>query len=308
MNNAFTDDLTKNYRANGVDYFVSKYSFSKGYVYSMASKLHLTRGPSKTKEDIPIVLDLYYNQRKPISYVMKAVCMGKSTVIRILKQYGTGGRSAIEASSDKYNCDESFFSKIDTPEKAYWFGFIAADGNLHNKKLQICLSKKDEGHLLKFCKRIGYDGPLCKDKTNLRLTIARIKIFNDLKKLGLEENKTFKINGRIFNRIPREFLADAILGYFDGDGCFSRIKGGKFLSFSIVGNRSFLLFFRRFFLSFGLPLSAPRRDKRTKQTFCVCLFINRDRAIKLFDVLYAEGRTKDFLSRKKERLNRVANG
>ena len=36
-----------------------------------------------------------------------------------------------------YCCDEKYFEKIDSPEKAYWLGFIAADGNIY----------KREGHL-----------------------------------------------------------------------------------------------------------------------------------------------------------------
>ena len=30
-----------------------------------------------------------------------------------------------------YYYDESYFEQINTPEKAYWLGFIAADGNLY---------------------------------------------------------------------------------------------------------------------------------------------------------------------------------
>ena len=36
-----------------------------------------------------------------------------------------------------YCCNEKYFEKIDSPEKAYWLGFIAADGNIY----------KREGHL-----------------------------------------------------------------------------------------------------------------------------------------------------------------
>ena len=31
----------------------------------------------------------------------------------------------------KYNFKEDIFSKIDTAEKAYWLGFLYADGSIH---------------------------------------------------------------------------------------------------------------------------------------------------------------------------------
>lgn len=41
----------------------------------------------------------------------------------------------------KYNYNRNFFSKIDTEDKAYWAGFIAADGNVRKDygKLELNL-------------------------------------------------------------------------------------------------------------------------------------------------------------------------
>ncbi|MBC8427393.1 MAG: hypothetical protein H8D97_00730 [Proteobacteria bacterium] len=51
--------------------------------------------------------------------------------------------------------NEEYFNNIDTKEKAYWLGFIYADGsvsqeNSKDKRLEIGLSSKDEKHLQKF--------------------------------------------------------------------------------------------------------------------------------------------------------------
>ena len=34
----------------------------------------------------------------------------------------------------KYNVNEQYFSDIDSPEKAYWLGFLSADGYVHQER------------------------------------------------------------------------------------------------------------------------------------------------------------------------------
>ena len=53
--------------------------------------------------------------------------------------------------------NENIFDSIDTEEKAYWLGFIFADGNISSigNRLEIRLSYNDLTHLEKFRKFIG---------------------------------------------------------------------------------------------------------------------------------------------------------
>lgn len=53
-----------------------------------------------------------------------------------------------------YKINENYFENIDNKNKAYWLGFIAADGNVYGNKLSIELNSKDEGHL-KIFRRFG---------------------------------------------------------------------------------------------------------------------------------------------------------
>ena len=76
----------------------------------------------------------------------------------------------------KYNCNYDYFKIIDTPEKAYWLGFIMADGCVMISKrirklktyetiqqryfLKIALSSVDTQHLEKFNQCINSSYPV----------------------------------------------------------------------------------------------------------------------------------------------------
>jgi len=251
------------------------------------------------ESEIQDLLNDYYENKYTIKRCVEKYASSKSTIINLLKKRGTGGRSRDDYNNNIYQCDESFFEQVDSHEKAYWFGFIAADGNIYNQKLQIALNEKDEEHLIKFCKRIGYTGVLYDDRTIKRLMICRKKIVLDLKKLGLIENKTLLIDETIFDQIPKEYLRSCILGYIDGDGSF--YYSGKYLNFSIVGNEKFLIFLRKYFCDFGIKLSTPKKDKRTKQTFYSYSRLNKEYIDSLLNILYKDA-SEDFLERKQNKL------
>lgn len=51
------------------------------------------------------------------------------------------------------------FEKIDNEEKAYWLGFLYADGNVSLKedKIELSLAEKDLNHIKKFKNFIGLE-------------------------------------------------------------------------------------------------------------------------------------------------------
>jgi len=60
------------------------------------------------------------------------------------------------------------FDKINTPEKAYWLGFIVADGylNVERRMLRIKLGNKDKHHLEKFILFLNGDNTMLKSETH----------------------------------------------------------------------------------------------------------------------------------------------
>lgn len=108
----------------------------------------------------------------------------------------------------KYKVNAHYFAKIDSEEKAYWIGFITADGTIVRTRkmgaLAIGLAYSDTSHLIKFKKDIGSEHKLyyesCRSKkkgTFCEKSIIRIvctKLVDDLICLGVTPRKSFTIH------------------------------------------------------------------------------------------------------------------
>ncbi len=127
----------------------------------------------------------------------------------------------------------SIFKNIDTEEKAYWLGFIYADGSVDNrhKKLKVTLSEKDENHLLKLKKFLEHDKPLYRYaekpfnlnsdyicKPQIELSAYSVELFNSLQKFGIIPNKTYNFCLDL-SAIPNHLHKHFWRGMIDGDGC-----------------------------------------------------------------------------------------
>jgi len=122
----------------------------------------------------------------------------------------------------KYIFNEDIFNIIDNSEKAYWIGFLMADGWV-TKTGRLGLSLKDGEMIYKFRLFLGNENIPIKDTNNCagivnqkRLEISSVKLVKDLSKYGMIPNKTYRT--QILN-IPEKYLSHFIRGYFDGDGC-----------------------------------------------------------------------------------------
>lgn len=125
----------------------------------------------------------------------------------------------------KYTLNEDSFSSISTPEKAYWLGFLTADGCVRENLSTVTLHLKaeDASHLDKLQEALESNYPV---KTALRdnsayasLTVCSKKLVRDLVRLGVHSNKT---NNVCPWDEPSELVADYWRGVFDGDGCLTQ--------------------------------------------------------------------------------------
>ena len=145
-------------------------------------------------------------------------------------------------SSKKYVYNEDYFKKIDTEDKAYWLGFICADGyiNVKNKRLILELKYSDRSHIEKFKKCINSNNPIFDYEQNLgkssRIVITG-GIFDTLYDYGFTSNKSYELKIP-YDIIPSDFIRHFIRGYFDGDGSiyFDKNKNKYRISFVSLEN------------------------------------------------------------------------
>lgn len=133
--------------------------------------------------------------------------------------------------------NEDFFEVIDTEEKAYWLGFIAADGCVyergpHKERLgfSMSLAEKDYNHLLKFKESLYINQLPHKRKRALFgpelisyfYQLSSTKLCIDLVNKGITPRKSLILEPP--KNVPGELVHHWVRGYFDGDGCVSDSK------------------------------------------------------------------------------------
>lgn len=120
----------------------------------------------------------------------------------------------------KFN--ENFFDEIDTEEKAYWLGFLYADGAISSSRntIELSLKSTDIHHLEKFRDALGFskDKHIFQDDIRCRIEITNKHLKQSLIKLGCVPRKSLVLTFPSQEILPQKFLYDFIRGYIDGDG------------------------------------------------------------------------------------------
>lgn len=180
--------------------------------------------------------------------------------------------------NNTYTFNEYYFDNIDNEHKAYWLGFLYADGYILSKRncpnkvneqqsFGFSISAEDSELFEKFKKDLNANNPVhyyknysssfTSTKNSGRILLTSQHTVNSLKKLGLVENKTFFLKEP---PIDKKWLPAFLRGYSDGDGSVYICQNGKF-GWSILGTKEFLTFIQKF-LGTQVKLSQrfPERD------------------------------------------------
>jgi hypothetical protein len=222
---------------------------------------------------------------------------------RILKR---GGRDKI-IPGKKYNFNESFFEKIDTENKAYWLGFLFADGFVRKRgnsfNIELKLASRDRNHLLKFKEAIESNNKI-KDSFIKRtykskdviyyssgLCLSSKKMFQDLERHGCVERKSLILEPP--KNVSEDLIPHFIRGYFDGDGYISNyiLRSKKEYKIGILGTQCLLEWINKILSQNGLS----KRKINFRNKISIIQYNKKDKDL-FFDYLYKNANI--FLERK----------
>lgn len=267
--------------------------------------------PKRTDKSIEEKVMSLYLEGKSFNKVAKECDLHSCTVGRIIKRNGIS--IPHKERVRKYSFDSSFFSDINTEEKAYWLGFIVADGYLMEDGLRIALSTKDINHLEEFKKAIKSDHPISITASNgfdvetsvCVIAIYSTEIVKQLNKLGLTNNKTFDAK---FPILKPELIHHFARGFFDGDGSIStyQVFNNKphcpnyYTKYEVTftGTIDFLSDIKSYMIQAGLnpDVKLQQRHKDRDNNVRTLKYSGKRNAQKIFSYLYKDATV--FLQRK----------
>lgn len=213
--------------------------------------LHNYSSSSKLVKDIEFChnkagyIEVLLNNRNRIDYNVYDY-LGKDTEQKVDNLY--------KSKYGKYEVNQNYFSVIDNEFKAYWLGFLYADGcvrlnNSNGKKtnsLSLGLASIDIEHIQKFRDSIQATNKI-EHKEHLggkyhsdRITITNAKICEDLNELGCTPRKSLTLTFPSCEQMPNNMVRHFIRGYFDGDGCIHINLNKRTVSLSFIGTKDFL--------------------------------------------------------------------
>lgn len=238
------------------------------------------------------IIDTMYKSGEKIDDIRFYLHCKEGTLRNYLKENGyvkrkrntVNGKERLKASRKHY-FNEKYFEEIDTEDKAYWLGFLYADGNVSygkdqygNKKgctVELTLAEQDKNHLYKFLKCLDADNnyPLKKRIVKLnekefisyRLSLNSVVLGNDLENLGCIPHKSLILRRP---NIAKHLIRHFVRGYFDGDGCvsFNRELGNSI--YTILGTKDILSFIKsESGISNKISIRQVKRNNEYKQFY-----------------------------------------
>lgn len=258
------------------------------------------------------IVQKYTGQLKSREALAKEYRVPPSRIKSMLIRHGIPLRSR-SAANTRFAKNESVFSVIDTEAKAYWLGFLYADGCItRNQMLVVGLSIVDHGLLKQLSILIyGVDrtriykkhGGFSNNTVVCQLSVSSPQIYNDLNRLGCFPRKTAILRFPTQDQVPQDLLCHFMRGYFDGDGCV--VLSNR--SSSLVSATVSFLSTKEFcedalaYLKKEADLGGSIRDLSHYTTVIHRVdFVRNIDALRLYNLFYADATI--FLRRKQEKF------
>lgn len=239
-----------------------------------------------------------YNLEIPLYKIGEELGIQKNRVSDILREN--------DIDPTKPTFDIHVFDKIDTEEKAYWLGFLFADGYVSKdprNEIEISLQLLDVEHLYKFKNFLKSKNRVILDYKvgRCRFVVTNKHFKQTLKSLGCVNNKSLILE---YPKIDKSLERHFIRGYFDGDGSLTYAKTNKnkdndkiTISCSFIGTENFLSGIANFT---NIKTSTPYLyDKAGENTVTYIMEYSKHRSVNLVELLYEDSTI--YLNRKYNR-------
>ncbi|MFW9949474.1 MAG: LAGLIDADG family homing endonuclease, partial [Candidatus Thorarchaeota archaeon] len=181
-----------------------------------------------------LALDLLSHYKESLKSKFGENAKNAINIIDIYSNLNVLKKSSKRIHSHHPNLILDYFKTINTLEKAYWLGFLFADGfiEINGKRIAIELGEEDKELLYDFAKRLKFNKDYIsyqKEHKSYLLRFQSEDFCNDLINLGMIPGETKSKNIELPSLHNRELYLAFLLGYFDGDGIqgTSRITSGS---------------------------------------------------------------------------------
>ena len=247
-----------------------------------------------------------YNEHHSTTKIADMFKTSPETIRNVLRKNGQKVLSIEELKKIDYPRNSNYFQTIDSPDKAYWLGFLYADGYIgRGSEIRIGLSSKDEAHLKKLLDAIGatnskihHSEKITLDKVFYQsyISIRDKKMCEDLRDKGCVNKKSLILTFPM-EKISKNLYSHFVRGYFDGDGSIHFTQCGQAKKpnyrISFYGTKDMLEHIRAILGKDKLSLE--------KKNSIYCLSINGNKQLeKILSFIYKDSYDEIELTRKRQ--------
>jgi phage antirepressor YoqD-like protein len=190
-------------------------------------------------------IEILYNSGMSVYEIASTMRIRRGTIADYLRMRGYNTHK----DARKYIVNEDSFETIDTEEKAYWLGFLYADGYVSEQPtpyIELALKEGDYRHLVKFTEFLQSDVPIKRKEISInnkvavafRVIVNSRKMVNDLISNGCNNCKSLTLEFPGVDILPHHLVDHFVRGYFDGDGSITFSKSQCCIS--IISTKNFL--------------------------------------------------------------------
>lgn len=258
----------------------------------------------------------HYKKNNNVKELSLMFNISQASMRNALHKFGVQTKLTCEKQKEKYPRNSRYFQTIDTPEKAYWLGFLYADGGVTDSgsihRVRINLAECDYEHLVKFRKAIGaFNTPIKetvkrtngKEYKGYYISFSDKEMVQDLISKGCFPKKSLKLNFPTEEQVPYNLIYHFIRGYSDGDGTItcSYPHGKEFLpyfSWGLLGTETFLTSVKNI-------LGKPKLKLENKKTHYGLKITGNKQLFNILSKIYTDSCSDIELSRKRNKFNEL---